>query len=249
MGRLTGKVAIVTGASKGIGADIARGLAAEGASVVVNFASSRDGADKVVSQIAAQGGRAIAVQGNVAKESDIKRLFEETAKAFGKIDVLINNAGVYEFAPVTEFSETHFHRLFNTNVLGLLLASREAVRYFGIEGGSIINIGSSATSTTPPTSVVYTATKSAVDSITHVLSKELGPRNIRVNSINPGLIETEGTHDIGFIGGEWQKNREAQTPLGRTGQPGDITPIAVFLASEDSRWLTGEILYASGGLR
>lgn len=248
MSRLTGKVAIVTGASKGIGANIAHGLAAAGASVVVNFASSRDGADKVVSQIAAHGGRAIAVQGNVAEASDIKHLFEETIKAFGKVDILINNAGVYEFAPIVEFSKTHFHHLFNTNVLGLLLATREAVRYFD-KGGSIINIGSSVTSTTPPTSVVYTATKGAVDSITRVLSKELGPRNIRVNSINPGLVETEGTHDIGFIGGEWQKNREAQTPLGRTGQPSDITPIAVFLASEDSRWLTGEILYASGGLR
>ena len=249
MSKLAGKVAIVTGASKGIGADIAKGLAKEGASVVVNYASSREGADKVVAAITSQSGRAIAMQGDVATEADVKRLFSETQNTFGRLDILVNNAGVYAFAPIQEFSEGEFHRQFNTNVLGLLLATREAVALFGDNGGSIINIGSSVTSTNPPTSVVYTATKSAVDSITRVLAKELGPRKIRVNSINPGLVETEGTHTIGFIGGEWQKTREAQTPLSRTGQPGDITPIAVFLASADSGWLTGEILFASGGLR
>jgi len=249
MKRLSGKVAIVTGASKGIGADIARGLAQEGASVVVNYASSRAGADAVVAAITNSGGKAIAVQADVASEADVKRIFAETLKAFGKVDILVNNAGLYQFAPIQEVTKEQYHRLFNTNVLGLLLATREAVANFGTDGGSIINIGSSVTSTNPPTSVVYTATKSAVDSITRVLAKELGPRKIRVNSINPGLVETEGTHTIGFIGGEWQKTREAQTPLGRTGQPSDITPIAVFLASADSGWLTGEIMFASGGLR
>jgi 3-oxoacyl-[acyl-carrier protein] reductase len=249
MSKLSGKVAIVTGASKGIGADIAKGLALESASVVVNYASSREGAEKVVAAITSQGGRAIAMQGDVANEVDVKRLFSETEKAFGKLDILVNNAGVYGFAPIQEFSEDEFRRQFNTNVLGLLLATREAVALFGDNGGSVINIGSSVTSTNPSTSAIYTATKSAVDSITRVLAKELGHRKIRVNSINPGLVETEGTHTIGFIGGEWQKTREAQTPLGRTGQPCDITPIAVFLASADSGWLTGEILFASGGLR
>jgi len=249
MSKLSGKVAIVTGASKGIGADIARGLASEGASVVVNYASSREGADKVVDEITLKGGKAIAIQGSVTEQADVKHLFEETVKAFGTVDILVNNAGVYSFSPIEEFSVDEFHRLFNTNVLGLLLATREAVLHFGAGGGSILNIGSSVTSTNPPTSTIYTATKSAVDSITRVLANELGPRNIRVNSINPGLVETEGTHTIGFIGGEWQKNREAQTPLGRIGQPSDITSIAVFLASQDSRWLTGELLYASGGLR
>jgi 3-oxoacyl-[acyl-carrier protein] reductase len=249
MGKLTGKVAVVTGASKGIGADIAKGLAREGAFVVVNFASSRVGADKVVDQITSRGGSAIAVQGDVANEADVKRIFAKTIAAYGRLDILVNNAGLYQFAPIQDVTEEQFHRLFNTNVLGLLLVTREAVANFTLDGGSIINIGSSVTSTNPPTSVIYTATKSAVDSITRVLAKELGPRKIRVNSINPGLVETEGTHTIGFIGGEWQKTREAQTPLGRTGQPSDITPIAVFLASADSGWLTGEIMFASGGLR
>jgi 3-oxoacyl-[acyl-carrier protein] reductase len=249
MNRLTGKVAVVTGASKGIGADIARGLAREGASVVVNYASSREGAEKVVAEITSRGENAIAVRGNVADEADVKRIFRETIKAFGRLDILVNNAGLYQFAPIQDITEEQFHCLFNTNVLGVLLTTREAVLNFGPDGGSIINIGSAVTSTHPPTSVIYTATKSAVDSITRVLAKELGPRRIRVNSINPGLVETEGTHTIGFIGGEWQKTREAQTPLGRTGQPSDITPIAVFLASADSGWLTGEVLFASGGLR
>jgi len=249
MDRLIGKVAVVTGASKGIGADIAKGLAQEGASVVVNYASSAQDAENIVAEIASHGGKALAVQGDVTNEADVKRLFAETVKAFGRLDLLVNNAGIYQFAPLPEITEDQFHRLFNINVLGLLLSTREAIAHFGPEGGSIINIGSSVTSTNPPSSVLYTATKGAVDSITRVLAKELGPRKIRVNSINPGLVETEGTHAIGFIGGEWQKMREAQTPLGRTGQPRDITPIAIFLASDDSGWLTGEILFASGGLR
>jgi 3-oxoacyl-[acyl-carrier protein] reductase len=249
MSKLTGKVAIVTGASKGIGAGIARALAAEGAAVVVNYASSPQDANKVVDVITREGGNAVAIQTNISSEAEVQRLFIETQKAFGKLDILVNNAGVYGFSPITEFSEAEFHRQFNTNVLGLLFASREAVKLFPSEGGSIINIGSTVTATNPPTGAIYTATKSAVDSITHVLAKELGPRNIRVNSINPGLVETEGTHTIGFIGGEWQKNREALTPLGRTGQPSDIAPVAVFLASDDARWITGELILASGGLR
>lgn len=249
MKRLAGKVALVTGASKGIGADIAKGLAREGASVVVNYASSRQDADKVVAEIESQGGRAVAVQANVAREADVKLLFAEVRDAFGRLDILVNNAGVYQFAPIEEFTEEAFRRQFEVNVLGLLLSIREAVLLFGAEGGSNINIGSSVTSTHPPTGVVYTATKGAVDSITRVLAKELGPRGIRVNSINPGLVETEGTHAIGFIGGEWQRNREAITPLGRIVQPEDITPIAIFLASSDSGWLTGEVVMASGGMR
>ena len=249
MSVLTGKIAIVTGASKGIGRDIARGLSAVGASVAVNYASSREGAMKLVDSIISAGERAIAVQGDVANEADVQRIFAETNSALGPVDILVNNAGVYEFAPINEFTQNHFDRLFRTNVLGLLLATRAAVEQFGDRGGTIINIGSSVTSTNPPDSVVYTATKAAVDSITRVLAKELGPRGIRINSINPGLVETEGTHAIGFIGGEWQKVREAQTPLGRTGQPSDITPIVVFAASQDAGWLTGETILASGGLR
>lgn len=249
MGKLSGKVAIVTGASKGIGAGIASGFAQEGASIVVNYASSKEGADRVVAGITDQGGKAIAVQGDIASAADVQRIFSETMSVFGRFDILVNNAGIYQFAPIDDFTEEHFHRQFNTNVLGLLLASREAVKHFGEDGGSIINIGSSVTSTYPPSGVTYTASKSAVDAITKVLSKELGSRKIRVNSINPGLVETEGTRTIGFIGGDWQKKREAQTPLGRAGQPGDITPVAVFLASADSGWLTGETLLASGGLR
>jgi 3-oxoacyl-[acyl-carrier protein] reductase len=249
MSKLAGKVAVVTGASKGIGADIARGLAKEGASVVVNYASSKEGADKVVAEITRQGGKAIAVQGDVAKAADVQRIFAETKKAFGKLDVLVNNAGVYQFSPIEEVNEELFHRLFNTNVLGALLATREAVKLFGDNGGSIINIGSAVTELNPPSSSVYTATKGAVDSITSVLSKELGPRKIRVNSINPGMVETEGTHTMGIIGSDFQTSFEAQTPLGRIAKPSDITPLAVFLASSDSGWLTGETLVASGGLR
>jgi 3-oxoacyl-[acyl-carrier protein] reductase len=239
----------VTGASKGIGADIAKGLAAEGAAVVVNYASSKEGADRVVAEIAGKGGKAIAVQGDVAKAADVQRLFAETSKAFGRLDVLVNNAGVYQFTPLDGVTEEVFHRLFNTNVLGLLLATKEAAKHFGAEGGSVINIGSGVTTLTPPTSSVYTATKGAVDMITRVLAKELGPKKIRVNSINPGMVETEGVHTAGFIGSDFQKNLEGQTPLGRIGQPDDITPIAVFLASSDSGWLTGELVQASGGLR
>ena len=249
MSKLKNKVAVVTGASKGIGAGIAKSLAAEGASVVVNYASSKEGADRVVAEIIKDGGKAVAVQGDVSKASDVKRLFAETKKAFGTLDVLVNNAGVYEFALLGEFTEEQFHRQFNTNVLGLLLTTQEAVKQFGAEGGSIINIGSTSSSLTPPTTAVYTATKGAVDAVTHVLAKELGPKKIRVNSINPGMVDTEGARAVGAIGSDFQKQFEAQTPLGRIAQPEDIGPIAVFLASADSGWLTGEILLASGGLR
>ncbi|MDE1177770.1 MAG: glucose 1-dehydrogenase [Edaphobacter sp.] len=249
MSKLTGKVAVVTGASKGIGADIAKGFAAEGASVVVNYASSKEGAEKIVTEITKTGGKAIAVQGDVAKEDDVVRIFAETKKAFGKLDVLVNNAGVYQFAPIETVDTELFNRLFKTNVLGTLLATREAVKLFGEDGGSVINVGSAATELNPPTSSVYTATKGAVDSITAVLAKELGAKKIRVNSLNPGMIETEGTHTAGFIGSDFQKGVEADAPLGRIGQVSDLTPIAVFLASSDSGWLTGETLVASGGHR
>jgi len=249
MNKLTNKVAVVTGASKGIGAGIAKSLASEGAAVVVNYASSKEDADSVVAEIAGKGGKAVAVQGDVSKASDVRRIFAETKKAFGRLDVLVNNAGVYQFAPLEQITEEQFHRQFNTNVLGLILATQEATRLFGPEGGSIINIGSNASSLTPPASAVYTATKGAVDAVTHVLAKELGPKKIRVNSINPGMVETEGVHASGIIGSDFQKQMEAQTPLGRIAQPADIAPIAVFLASADSGWLTGETLLASGGLR
>jgi 3-oxoacyl-[acyl-carrier protein] reductase len=249
MGKLNDKVAVVTGASKGIGAGIAKGLAAEGAAVVVNYSSSKDGADRVVAEIVEKGGRAVAVQGDVSKLPDVQRLFAETKKAFGRLDVLVNNAGVYQFAPLGEITEEQFHRQFNTNVLGLILATQEAAKLFGSGGGSIINIGSTASRLTPPTTAVYTATKGAVDAVTHVLAKELGPKKIRVNSINPGMVETEGTHAMGVIGSDFQKQLEAQTPLGGIAQPEDIAPIAVFLASQDSGWLTGETVLASGGLR
>jgi 3-oxoacyl-[acyl-carrier protein] reductase len=249
MAKLTSKVAVVTGASKGIGAGIAKSLAAEGASVVVNYASSKDGADRVVAEIKAKGGKAIAVQGDVSKQADISRLFAETKKAFGRLDIVVNNAGVYEFAPLGEVTEASFHKMFDLNVLGLILTSQEALKYFGSEGGSIINIGSAASTLTPPTTVAYTATKGAVDVVTRTLSKELGPKKIRVNSINPGMVETEGTHSFGIIGSDFQKGFEAQTPLGRIAQPNDIGPIAVFLASDESGWLTGELVSASGGLR
>jgi 3-oxoacyl-[acyl-carrier protein] reductase len=249
MSKLTGKVAIVTGASKGIGAGIAKGLAAEGAAVVVNYASSKEGADRVVAQITSAGGKAIAVQGDVAKAADVQRLFAETKKAFGTLDVLVNNAGVYQFAPLEEVTEDEFHRQFNTNVLGLILATREAAKHFGSDGGSVINISSVASRLGLPGSTVYAATKGAVDTITHVLSKELGTRNIRVNSINPGGVETEGTHAMGIIGTDFEKDMVAKTPLGRIGQPEDIATVAVFLASKDSGWITGETLVASGGMR
>jgi 3-oxoacyl-[acyl-carrier protein] reductase len=245
---LTGKVAIVTGASKGIGAGIAKALSAAGAAVVVNYASSREGADKVVAEITGKGGKAIAVQGNVAKAADVERLFAETKKAFGALDVLVNNAGVFEFHPLEEVTEIEFHREFNTNVLGTILATQEALKHFGPEGGSVINISSVASLNTPPNSVVYAATKGAVDTITRVLAKELGARNIRVNTIAPGGVETEGVHQAGIIGSDFAKQMVAQTPLGRFGQPDDIAKVAVFLASEDAGWLTGERITASGGL-
>jgi 3-oxoacyl-[acyl-carrier protein] reductase len=249
MSKLRDKVAVVTGASKGIGAGIAKGLAAEGASVVVNYSSSKEGADRVVAEITSKGGKAIALQGDVSSAADVKRVFADAKKAFGRLDVLINNAGVYQLAALEEITEEQFHRMFNTNVLGLILATQEAAKYFGAEGGSVINIGSTVSQITPPTSAVYTATKGAVDAVTHVLAKELGPRKIRVNSINPGMVETEGVHAAGFIGSDFEKSIVAQTPLGRIGQPEDIARIAVFLASGDSGWLTGETLLASGGLR
>jgi 3-oxoacyl-[acyl-carrier protein] reductase len=249
MSKLAGKVAVVTGASKGIGAGIAKALAAEGAAVVVNYASSKEGADRVVAEITKKGGRAIAVQGDVSKTVDVKRLFAETKKAFGTIHVLVNNAGVYKFGPLETITEDEFHRVFNLNVLGLLLTTQEAVKHFGAEGGSVINIGSGISRLTPPASAVYTATKAAVDAITHVLGKELAAKKIRVNSLNPGGVLTEGTQSGGIIGSDFEKQMVAQTPLGRMGKPEDIAPIAVFLASAESGWMTGEILLASGGMR
>ncbi|MEJ0096027.1 MAG: glucose 1-dehydrogenase [Methylocella sp.] len=249
MDKLAGKVAVVTGSSKGIGAAITKALAAEGAAVAVNYASSKEGADRVVAEIAGKGGKAIAVQGDVAKAADVLRIFAESKKAFGRLDILVNNAGVYKFAALEAVTEEEFHRQFNTNVLGLILATQEAVKQFGPEGGSVINIGSTASQVNFPETVVYTATKSAVDAVTHVLAKELGPRKIRVNSINPGGVETEGVHTLGIMGTDFEKQMVAQTPLGRLGQPTDIAPIAVFLASEDSGWLTGETLLVSGGMR
>jgi 3-oxoacyl-[acyl-carrier protein] reductase len=249
MKKLENKVAVITGASKGIGTGIAKSLAAAGASVVVNYASAKAGADKVVEEIVSNGGKAIAVQGDVSKESDITRLFEETTKAFGAVDILVNNAGVYKFGAIEEVNAEDFHAQFNTNVLGLLLSTQGALKNFNADGGSIINIGSVVTNITPVGSSIYTATKGAVDSITKVLSKELGARKIRVNSINPGLVETEGTHTAGIIGSDMHTETTRTAPLGRIGQPDDIAQIAVFLASEESTWLTGETLLASGGVR
>jgi 3-oxoacyl-[acyl-carrier protein] reductase len=245
--KLDGKVAVVTGASKGIGASIARHLASEGASVVVNYASSKTGAEKVVSEITAEGGSAIAVQADVGKATDIDRLFAETKKVFGKLDILVNNAGVFEFAPLENISEEHFHKQFNLNVLGLILTTQKAVEYFNGTGGSVINISSVAAISPPAGAAVYSATKGAVDAITKSLAKELGARNIRVNSINPGMVETEGVHAAGFLGTDFHKQIVAQTPLGRIAQPQDIAKVAVFLASEDSGWISGETLLVSGG--
>jgi 3-oxoacyl-[acyl-carrier protein] reductase len=247
--KLEGKVAIVTGASKGIGASIATHLADAGAAVVVNYASSKDGADRVVSGIKSRGGRAIAVQADVSKKADVQRLFAETKKAFGRLDTLVNNAGVYQFVPLEEVTEELYRRMFDLNVLGVLLASQAAARDFGPEGGSIINISSLASTSAPPTTSVYSATKGAVDTITRVLSKELGPRKIRVNSINPGMIETEGVVSSGLSHGDFRTFVEANTPLGRIGMPSDVAPAAVFLASPDSAWITGETLYIAGGMR
>jgi len=245
--KLKGKVAVVTGASKGIGAAIAKALAAEGASVVVNYASSKAGADKVVSAITAAGGKAVAVGGDVSKAAEAQGIIAAAIKTYGRLDVLVNNSGVYEFAPLEAVTEDSFHRQFNVNVLGLLLTTQAAAKHLG-EGASIINIGSAVSRITPPNSSVYTATKGAVDAITGVLARELGPKKIRVNSINPGIVETEGTHSAGFIGSDFEKGAIAQTPLGRIGQVGDIAALAVFLASADSGWLTGDQLLASGGL-
>lgn len=247
--RLAGKVAVVTGASKGIGAAIAKQLASEGAAVVINFATSRAAADGVAREILQAGGRAAAVQADVSKSADIARLFAETKDAFGHLDVLVNNAGVYEFAPLENVTEEHFHRQFNLNVLGLLLTTRGAVGYFGPEGGSVINISSAASTLTPPNTSVYSATKAAVDAITRTLAKELGPRRIRVNAINPGMIITEGVQAAGLHESEFRKQLESQTPLGRIGEVGDIAPAAAFLASAGSSWITGETFVIAGGLR
>jgi 3-oxoacyl-[acyl-carrier protein] reductase len=248
MSKLAGKVAVVTGASKGIGAAIAKAFAAEGAQVVVNYASSQAGADAVVHAITAAGGTAIAVLGDVSKAEQAKGLVEAAIKEFGHLDVLVNNSGVYEFGAIEEITEDHYRRMFDVNVLGVLLTTQAAVKHFG-DGGSVINISSAVTSLAPPTSSVYTGTKGAVDAITSVLANELGPRKIRVNAILPGIVETEGTHTAGFVGSDFERNAVAQTPLGRVGQPDDIADVAVFLASDDARWLTGERLTASGGFR
>ena len=248
-GKLNGKVAVVTGASKGIGAGIAKELALEGASVVVNYASAKHDADRVVDAISKRGGKAVAIQGNVSKKAEVERLFAEAEKAFGKIDILVNNAGVYEFMPLEEVTEQQFHKMFDTNVLGMLLATQEGLKHFKADCGSIINISSLASSLTPPTAVVYNATKGAVDAITRTLAKELGPRKIRVNSINPGMVVTEGVVAGGFTESDFRKALESQTPLGRIGQTDDIAPAAVFFACEDSKWITGETLVIAGGLR
>jgi 3-oxoacyl-[acyl-carrier protein] reductase len=249
MSKLAGKVAVVTGASKGIGAAIARGLAAAGAAVVVNYASDRAGAERIVEEVKAKGGQAIAVQADVSKAADVARLFAETKRAFGRLDVLVNNAGIYKFAPIEELSEAEFQRQFGTNVFGLLQVTKEAVVQFGAEGGSIINISSVASRMGVPGSAIYAGTKGAVDAITAVLARELAPKKIRVNAINPGGVETEGLHAMGVPGSEFETQMVQQTPLGRLGQPEDIAPIAVFLASPESGWMTGEMLFASGGMR
>jgi 3-oxoacyl-[acyl-carrier protein] reductase len=248
MGKLDGKVALVTGASKGIGAGIAKALAAEGAKVVVNFASSREGAEQVVAAISQAGGSAVAVGGSVAKASDVTALYAEARRHFNRVDILVNNAGVYQAAPIEAVTEAEFHRHFDTNVLGLLLTTQAAAAQFGPEGGSIINISSLASRVTPPHFAIYNGTKGAVDAITRTLAKELGPRRIRVNAINPGVVATEGTHASGIIGSEFERLAISQTPLGRIAQADDIAPVVLFLASDDSRWITGEILYVAGGM-
>jgi 3-oxoacyl-[acyl-carrier protein] reductase len=247
--KLAGKVAVVTGASKGIGAAIAEHLAAAGAAVVVNYSSSKEGADRVVETITRGGGKAVAVQANLAEEADIRRLFAEAKGAFGRLDILVNNAGLYEFAPLAEITAAHFHKQFNVNVLGLLLATQEAAKLFGPEGGSVINISSVVASSPPPGASVYSGTKAAVDAATRSLAQELGPRKIRVNAINPGMVETEGVHAAGILGSDFEKGYLAQTPLGRIGQPEDIAPAAVFLASDESSWITGEAFTIAGGFR
>ena len=248
MNKLNGKVAVVTGASKGIGAAIAKSFAAEGASVIVNYASSKSDAESVVAAISEAGGKAFAVKGDVSKSAEAQAIIDAAIKHFGRLDILVNNSGVYGFSPIENITEEDFHRHFNTNVLGLLLTTQAAVKHLG-EGASIINIGSVVSRATPPGSAIYTATKGAVDAITGVLARELGPRQIRVNSLNPGMINTEGSRAAGFIGSDFESSIVAQTPLGRVGQPDDIASVAVFLASDDSHWLTGEQLLAGGGFR
>lgn len=247
--KLAGKVAVVTGASKGIGAAIAKHLSAEGASVVVNYASSKEGADQVVGEIVTHGGKAVAIKANLANKAEIEKLFTEAEAAFGRVDILVNNAGVYEFAPLADITEEHFHRQFNLNVLGLILASQEAAKRFGPGGGNIINISSVVSTMAFPNASVYSATKGAVDAVTRSLAAELGPRQIRVNAINPGMVLTEGVHAAGISGSDMQKHVESQTPLGRIGQPQDIAAAAVYLASADSAWVTGETIRISGGFR
>jgi 3-oxoacyl-[acyl-carrier protein] reductase len=247
--KLAGKVAVVTGASKGIGASIAKHLAAEGASVIVNYASSKSGADKVVAEITGAGGKAVAVQGDVARKADIERLFAKTRKAYGQLDILVNNAGIYEFAPLEEITEEHFHKQFNLNVLGLLLTTQEALKHFTPDGGSVVNVSSLVSTLAPPNGSVYSATKGAVDVITGSLAKELGARKIRVNAVRPGLVETEGTHASGFTSGDFHDQYVKNAPLGRIGQPQDIATAVTFLASSDSSWISGETLLVSGGHR
>jgi 3-oxoacyl-[acyl-carrier protein] reductase len=247
--KLAGKVAIVTGASKGIGAAIATHLAAEGAAIVVNYASSKTGADKVVDGIKKSGGRALAVQADLSKPSEVAGLFATTKKEFDKLDILVNNAGVYEFQPLENVTPEHFHKMFDLNVLGLLLATKEAAKMFGSAGGSIVNISSVAASAAPPTTSVYSGTKAAVVAVTRSLAQELGPRKIRVNSVNPGMVETEGVHTTGIAGSDFEKSYIAQAPLGRIGQPNDIAPMVTFLASDDASWITGETFTVSGGVR
>jgi 3-oxoacyl-[acyl-carrier protein] reductase len=249
MGKLAGKVAVVTGASKGIGAGIAKELAAQGAAVVVNYASSKEGADKVVAEIKKAGGKAIAVGGSVAKAADVDSLFAETKKAYGKLDILVNNAGVYAFAALEAITEDEIARIFGTNVTGLLLATKAGVALFPAEGGSVINIGSVVSEIAPPASAVYSGTKGAVDTITRVLAKELGPKKIRVNAVNPGLIATEGFKSAGFEGSDFEKQAVQQTPLGRVGRPDDIASVVAFLASDEAKWVTGSLIQAAGGLR
>lgn len=249
MAKLTGKVAVVTGASKGIGAGIAKELAAQGASVVVNYASSKEGAEKVVAEITKAGGKAIVVGGSVAKADEIEKLFAETKKAYGKLDILVNNAGVYAFAPLDGITEEEIDRIFDTNVKGLLLATKAGVALFPPEGGSVINIGSVASDATPPASAVYSGTKGAVDAITRVFAKELGPKKIRVNAVNPGPVTTEGFKSAGIEGSDFEKGMLQNTPLGRLGQPDDVATVVAFLASDDARWVTGSLLQVAGGLR
>ena len=246
--KLANKVAVVTGASKGIGAAIAVHMAGEGASVVVNYSSSKEGADRVVNQIVRNGGKAVAVKANLSKPAEVETLFAETKKAFGDTDILVNNAGVYEFAPLLEVTPEHYHKQFDLNVLGLLLATKEAVKHFGSRGGNVINISSVAAGGLPNGSV-YSATKGAVDTITRALAQELGPQNIRVNSINPGMVETEGVHAAGIAESDFRKEIEKRTPLGRIGQPADIAGAVTFLATDDARWITGENIHLAGGSR